>query len=568
MAGELPRSRSLWIPAHYGGAAGRLKNTLFLFGYSALQRPAFRPGRAPAGRRLLFAYRVARHTAAMSDSPSPGWHGEPALPPAPMPLLAPLPPPQRPARPAARGWRGLLQAGLMLVLLRRPRLEGLRLGPGQFWLLLLLGLPAAAAVGWLGVEPPRLFSRFGLQTVLVQFLEVLLFASLLARMARKPELLWPLAVLLSAADLYRVNLTRLAFELLLPPLAQHHPAARWLLVLLGIAWAGLVLFRVLGVLQALRPGRALLAVLLMLGLGLGLAYLLPQGQIWRHDYSADAAEQPAGPPPLVAEEVFERQDRLLDRALAGLAPSQPGNPALYFVAYAPDGEQDVFMKEARYGTELFRRRFGAAQRAVTLVNNRQTVDELPMATGANLQRTLDTIGHRMNPEQDILFLYLTSHGSRDAELAVALDDISFSDFTAPRLAQILQRSGIRWKVIVVSACYSGSFLNSLKDDHTLVLTAARADRTSFGCSDDADFTYFGRAYLEQALNHSTSFVAAFDEARTLVRTWEQRDHLTPSEPQMAKGALIEGRLEQWRATLEAAPQAAVPAARSQAHPPR
>jgi Peptidase C13 family len=31
-------------------------------------------------------------------------------------------------------------------------------------------------------------------------------------------------------------------------------------------------------------------------------------------------------------------------------------------------------------------------------------------------------------------------------------------------------------VLVVSACYSGSFIDTLKDDHTLIITAAAANR--------------------------------------------------------------------------------------------
>jgi hypothetical protein len=198
---------------------------------------------------------------------------------------------------------------------------------------------------------------------------------------------------------------------------------------------------------------------------------------------------------------------------------------------------------------LFAERFGAAQRSLTLVNSRSTVKELPLASATNLDQGLRAIGRKMNPQQDILFLYLTSHGSRDATLATELPGLSFNTFNASRLAQILKDSGIRWKVIVVSACYSGSFLDSLKDDHTLVMTAARADRTSFGCSDDAEFTWFGRAYLEQALNQTTSFTDAFSRARTLVEQWETRDGEVHSEPQIAEGALIGARLEQWRATL-------------------
>lgn len=503
----------------------------------------------------------------MSETSVAGWQAEPpplpsALPPepsqAPLPAVLSPSPPQPDRR---RNFLGVLKAGLLLAVLRKPRLDGLVLGPGLFWLLLLCHLPLMALLGYYDVAPPRLFSRWGIESLIAYNLLTVLVAFVLSRLARRPELLWPLAVLLSAAGLYSDSLGSLLQHHLVPPLRARHPRLPWLVYAFCVAWLFLILLRLLTAVRAMRPGRAAAAAALVIGGVIGASLVMPQAPFWRHDYAADEAQRDPGPPPLVAEEVFARQDELLDQALAGIAPSRPGKPSLYFVAYAPDGEQDVFMKEARYGTQLFETRFGAAHRALTLVNNRRTVDELPLATSVNLERALDAIGRRMNPQQDILFLYLTSHGSRGAELAVQLDDFSFSAFTAPRLAQILKDSGIRWKVIVVSACYSGSFLNSLKDDHTLVLTAARADRTSFGCSDDADFTYFGRAYLEQALNHTTSFTAAFAEARDLVRTWEDRDKEAHSEPQMAKGALIEAHLQQWRATLPAA-QTALPKVRA------
>ena len=67
------------------------------------------------------------------------------------------------------------------------------------------------------------------------------------------------------------------------------------------------------------------------------------------------------------------------------------------------------------------------------------------------------------------------------------------------LARLLEPLAERNLVIVISACYSGGFIDALKDERTLVMTAARADRTSFGCSDDSDFTYFGRALFAEAL---------------------------------------------------------------------
>jgi len=501
----------------------------------------------------------------MSDSPTGGgWHDEASVANPTVPLAQALPPPL-PAPWPAPAWLNYVRAvgaGCRIALLGRPAVQGLRLGPGLFWALLATSLLLACGWDWLEVEAPRRFDLWGVESQAFFFLPLLLAATVLARLCSRPELLWRFAALMVAAGLLSDAVGGLAYYRVLPLMVSHKTLWYWVYYGLVQCWNLAMTWRVLSLLEApgswLRRGLAAAAVTALFA---GLSYGMPYTDIWEKDYSAESGPRRA--PSLVAEEVFSHQDELLDQALAGIAPTQPGRPSLYFVAYAPDSEQDVFRKEALYGTRLFAQRFGAAQRSLTLVNSRSTVNQLPLASAVNLDRGLRAIGRKMNPQQDILFLYLTSHGSPDAELASKLPGLSFSPFTAPRLAQILKDSGIRWKVIVVSACYSGSFVDSLKDDRTLVITAARADRTSFGCSDDAEFTYFGRAYLQQALNQTTSFTEAFAKARTLVNQWETRDQEVHSEPQMAEGALIGAQLAQWRATLpDAAPGLAAGAGRT------
>src|SRR5690606_23895545 len=111
-------------------------------------------------------------------------------------------------------------------------------------------------------------------------------------------------------------------------------------------------------------------------------------------------------------------------------------------------------------------------------------------------------------EQDILFVYLTSHGSREHEFSLELEGLELPDLSAERLGEILRQVPATKKVIMVSACYSGGFIPHLEGPDTLVLTAARHDRRSFGCSDDSDMTYFGRAYFVDALPKASSFEGA------------------------------------------------------------
>jgi len=202
---------------------------------------------------------------------------------------------------------------------------------------------------------------------------------------------------------------------------------------------------------------------------------------------------------LAVESALLTQRRLLDAALAALAPGRPGVIDLYLLAVAGDGSQEVFRREAEYVRSQFDERYGTSGRSIALVNSRSTLASAPMATQLSIDEALKTIAARMNRDEDILFLFLTSHGSREHQLALRQNHMTLRDLPARELGQLLKESGIRWKVIVVSACYSGGFIEPLRDANSVVITASSAERTSFGCEPGRDFTYFGEAYFRDAL---------------------------------------------------------------------
>jgi hypothetical protein len=111
--------------------------------------------------------------------------------------------------------------------------------------------------------------------------------------------------------------------------------------------------------------------------------------------------------------------------------------------------------------------------------------------------------------------------------------------TADNLSAALRDSGIKWRVIVISACYAGGFIEALKDEHTVIIAAADADRTSFGCSDDRDFTYFGEAFYRDALPGADSLRQAFGLASVAISKREQQEGATPSKPQAFFGSQID-----------------------------
>ena len=242
-----------------------------------------------------------------------------------------------------------------------------------------------------------------------------------------------------------------------------------------------------------------------------------------------------------------RQGPLLADMLEAV-PASTAAAELYSLTVAGDGRQSVFMREVDYVDALLAERF-AARGQITLVNHRDQLTERPLATRETIARAVRTLAERSGAE-DLIFIYLTSHGSADHQLALAQPRMALEDLPATDLATLLQPLAERDKVVVISACYSGGFIDPLKSPNTLVITAARADRVSFGCSEESDFTYFGRALFAEALQQTRDIVQAFTLAQARVAEREQADHYQASEPQIWAPQQV---VEHWRVLNEPQP---------------
>jgi hypothetical protein len=265
------------------------------------------------------------------------------------------------------------------------------------------------------------------------------------------------------------------------------------------------------------------------------------------------------------EQLLYAQAQMMDDAIGKLAPRTPGRPNLYLIAFAGDGEENVFRNEAQYAEKLFSERFDAVGHTLVLINNPSTLLQYPIASLSNLQMAVDAVAAKMDADQDIVMLFLTSHGSREHELYVALDPLPLDQIEPDDVADLFTDTKIHNKVIVISACYSGGFIDALKGPTTMIITASRADRASFGCGTQSAITDFGRAFLANGLNDNDSFPAAFAEARKLVGQWETRAGEEHSEPQISTSAQIESQLKAWRDAIHPGPPVPFNTARPRSH---
>jgi hypothetical protein len=405
----------------------------------------------------------------------------------------------------------------------------------QLTWLLLIEFALGVGISYAMLEGAGSFNVYVVMQALASVTLTLAVAALLAAWLRAPALLLGYAVAATAMAPMLLAYTYGGYALW-QRLALDLDDSVWTLV--WLLWISVLLVRAVKLWVPLQLFRQT-AVAFFLMIVLAAQLWLPQQDAWYpDDPDADDSVLDIGG----HEALLYQQPRLLDGALHTLHPQRPGASDLYFVGFASYGWQDVFMKEMNTVRDLFDSRFDTRGRSLALINNARTQASAPIATTTALQTALTHVGGLLDPEEDVLFLFVSSHGSdKPAYVSVDHDGLELTQLTPDRLKAALAATPIKWKVIVVSACYSGSFIPALKDDNTLIITASRADRNSFGCEAKNSMTDFGRAYFVEALKQTTSFTAAFKLASQRIAAREQAEGLTPSQPQMSMGKAFAAR---------------------------
>lgn len=255
-----------------------------------------------------------------------------------------------------------------------------------------------------------------------------------------------------------------------------------------------------------------------------------------------------------AQELAEA--RLLNAQLAALAPQRKGVVDAYVVSVALDSD-GVFAREAREAGRVLSARYGAQGRSITLAGpDGRGGPLLARGSPAHLDMVLARLAELIDPGEDVLILYTTSHGAPFG-IVYNYGDEGWGVLSPARLDAVFDRLGIRRRVLMISACFSGIFVPALATGDTAILTASTGDRTSFGCQADSDWTFFGDALINQALRKPQPLAEAGKEAAALIDGWEARGKLTPSLPQTLIGARAEAWLRQLDARAPKVPSAPV-----------
>jgi hypothetical protein len=156
------------------------------------------------------------------------------------------------------------------------------------------------------------------------------------------------------------------------------------------------------------------------------------------------------------------------------------------------------------------------------------------AEPASAERILARIAALRPSAGEGCLVFVTSHGQRGEGIWLAYG----GEFLRPaELARALSAGcGRAPTVVIASGCFTGGF-TAMRAPNRIIVTAARADRPSFGCAVERTYAVFDECLID-SLPREATWRAVVAATRGCVRDRERELRATPSEPQATFGAKV------------------------------
>jgi len=429
-----------------------------------------------------------------------------------------------------------LKGGLRLALFLPIARPYFSFSQPQLVAMILLGLSLDILGDRFSVTPPAEFNYYGINYLLSLYFINLISLYIISLIHRQGRLFYQVLILEYAS--YPIIFLASLFAAV--PLAEATDLTTISIIMLTLlSWSLVILYRIINLLFDSRWPLITVSLISYLIINLSAYLFLPEQPLWYGDMSAaDNAYKKS----INTENTYYRQTPLLQDALHFVPQSDPDQEEYYFIGFAPDATQDVFLRESQAVQGIVDQHLNVGDRSLLLANHIDTYLNHPLANSHNLHAALTHFSNKMGDE-DILLLFLTAHGSKIYELSVNFASMQFNDLPASKLATMLDNSGIGWRIIIVSACYAGGFIDQLKNPQSLIITAAARNKQSSGCTPESEATWFTNAYFKQALVQTGSFIKAFDVAKESIRLRESQAGVEFSNPQIFIGDQIRTKLE-------------------------
>jgi hypothetical protein len=425
---------------------------------------------------------------------------------------------------------------------------------GTVLLCAVVAAASDAAHQYLTAEGAARFSFYGINSIVAEIAVCAAVALLFISRNRAVVLARFLVLytlvdwLLTAAIYFPVK-----FKSSMPGIWTRSDTVILVVLLLAIWWVGAVvaILRGAGVGRYESPairGFALAVVSLLAGAALpayptfvGSDFNLSSYNVWEWGYAKFAKGTDERTAEVDAAALELLQPPLLEAEMKKLLPERKGTTDIYAIGMAGWSDQNVFIKELNGGLAILNRSLGLDRGAIRLINHRDTIESAPVANRTNFAAAVHAIAGIMNKDEDVLLVFITSHGS-PAGVGLVLADALSVVLSPDHVASVLDREGIKNRLIIVSACYSGVFAKRLAAANSIVLTAADENSPSFGCSNEREWTFFGDAFFNQSLSEGVSLKEAFEDAKVKISQWEIHDDVPPSSPQGHFGSAISEKL--------------------------
>jgi hypothetical protein len=432
-----------------------------------------------------------------------------------------------------------LAAGLRLALFLPVGRASFRISVTQLVLVVVLSAAIDIDADWVRAAHEARFSLLGLHGEIFALGLLALASATLAILRRDGELYLALPIVVLAS----FPLVQIVHVLPDLPRAAGRvtPDARALIEYAVLAWMFIIAMRAVHVVtDPARSRPRLWAVVggLLLIAPFWFAPLLGPLEPWWHEIDASARDPGAVSP--ASEAVLAAQQFMLDRAIDQLAEERPGVTDLYFVAFAPDARRAGFVADVDAAQRTMDERWDTQGRSVVLVNSPATVAERPFASITHLRQVLLEIGDLIDTDDDVVMVYVTGNSGAEHTLTAVNPPLELAALSPQGLKQLLDAANIRWRIIVVSTCEAGAWIDALKDDETLVIASSSASVRGAECAGSLRPGAFASAFFGDAMRRSDDIRAAFELARKQLVTQHA------AEPVMYVGAAIAEQLKSLR----------------------
>ena len=447
---------------------------------------------------------------------------------------------RRPLHSAIHALGRNLVSGLRLALFMPVERMSFRISALQLLLIVLLSAAIDIDADWVRAAHDARFSILGLHGEIFALGLLALTSAMLAILRRDGELYLalPIVVLASFPLIQIVHV--------LPDLPQANSAVsartKAILEYAVLAWMFVIAVRAVYVcLDPARPRRRTWSVAggMLLIAPLWFAPLLGPLEPWWQQFDATPSDPNAVSP--ASEAVLAAQDFMMDRALDALEDERPGVTDLYFVGFAPDARRPGFATDVDAAQRTMDERWSTSGRSVVLLNSPMTVAERPFASITHLRKVLLEIGDVIDSDDDVVMVYVTGASGTDHALTAVNPPLQLASLSAQGLRQLLDAAGIRWRIVVVSTCQAGAWIDALKDDETVVIASSASDVRGGDCSGGIRPSSFGEAFFGVAMRRNDDLAHAFEAARR-----ELTERRAP-EPSMSVGPAIAEHLKSLRA---------------------